>query len=256
MKATKIAMVLAVVIGVAALLLRQGGGADHILISDVVATPGMDGRIVVTMTFENRGAPDLVIAAASPEAAAMVHAPDSEGYPPLPAGAGYSFAMDGAHIVLADLVGEAAEGRLIPLTLTFVLAGEVKLKAKVKGPTMEGMQHGGMDHGAMHMVPVDAPEPALSIVAMADEDGWRIPVMTQNFTFSRDAADGPHEEGVGHGHLFVGGMKIGRVYGDVAAIGALPPGQHLVRVSLNTNDHRAYAVGGAPVTATATIVVD
>lgn len=108
----------------------------------------------------------------------------------------------------------------------------------------------------MHMVPADAPKPALRIAAEALENDWRIAVMTENFTFSREAADGPHVEGVGHGHLYVGGMKIGRVYGNKAMIGALPSGEHVVRVSLNTNDHRAYVVDGEPVTATATIVVD
>ena len=51
-------------------------------------------------------------------------------------------------------------------------------------------------------------------------------------------------------------MKIGRLYQPEARIGTLPKGEHQVRLTLNTNDHRAYVVGDQPVTATATIVVD
>jgi hypothetical protein len=61
---------------------------------------------------------------------------------------------------------------------------------------------------------------------------------------------------MGHGHIYVGGMKIGRLYQPEARIGTLPKGEHQVRLTLNTNDHRAYVVGDQPVTATATIVVD
>ena len=61
---------------------------------------------------------------------------------------------------------------------------------------------------------------------------------------------------MGHGHIYVSGMKIGRLYQPEARIGTLPKGEHQVRLTLNTNDHRAYVVGDQPVTATATIVVD
>jgi len=51
-------------------------------------------------------------------------------------------------------------------------------------------------------------------------------------------------------------MKIGRLYTPEAYIGALPKGQHEIRVTLNTNDHRAYVVDEVPVTASMTIEVD
>ena len=51
-------------------------------------------------------------------------------------------------------------------------------------------------------------------------------------------------------------MKLGRMLEPEAHIGALPKGQHEVRVTLNTNDHRAYVVDDVPVSAAAQIVVD
>jgi len=77
----------------------------------------------------------------------------------------------------------------------------------------------------------------------------------EEFTFSRDLAGAYHVPGVGHGHLYVGGLKHGRLYENQATIGTLPSGTHMIRVTLNTNDHRAYVVDDEPVTATATITI-
>ena len=90
----------------------------------------------------------------------------------------------------------------------------------------------------------------------AADDGWRVDAETTAFRFAEDLMNGPHEPGTGHGHLYVGDMKIGRMLGPTAFIGALPAGTHEVRVTLNSNDHRPLVVDGAPLTATATIQVD
>ena len=65
-----------------------------------------------------------------------------------------------------------------------------------------------------------------------------------------------HSPGMGHGHLYLSGMKLGRMLKPEAHIGALPRGTHKVTVTLNTNDHRAYVIGDDPVSATVEIVVD
>ncbi len=94
------------------------------------------------------------------------------------------------------------------------------------------------------------PAPRISLSAEPSEGGgWRIRVEAEDFAFRKDLVDGPHVPGTGHGHLYVGGVKVGRLYAPEAEIGPLPPGRHVVRVTLNTNDHRAYVVDGAPVTA-------
>ena len=74
-------------------------------------------------------------------------------------------------------------------------------------------------------------------------------VETTDFTFNEDMADGPHVPGVGHAHLYLDGVKLQRLYHRDATIGALPPGSYLVRVTLNTNDHRVYMHKGAPISA-------
>ena len=65
--------------------------------------------------------------------------------------------------------------------------------------------------------------------------------------------DGDHVAGTGHGHIYLNGLKLGRLYSSSAEIGPLPSGVHVVRVTLNTNNHKAYVVDGKPVTATVTL---
>ncbi|MEC8197159.1 MAG: hypothetical protein VX228_12815, partial [Pseudomonadota bacterium] len=74
-----------------------------------------------------------------------------------------------------------------------------------------------------------------------------------DFEFTPDLVDGPHVPGTGHGHIYINGLKLGRLYSPTTTIGNLPPGQHEIRVTLSTNDHRAYVVNDIPVTASATL---
>ena len=258
MKATKIAMALAVLIAIGAALTQRGGGADHILLTDVTAAPLSGGDLGVFLNVENRGAPDRLIGVSSPEATATLYSPEASPGPPMPAGQGPALAADGAHIRLTGLEGPAQDGRLIPLTLTFELAGDVAAKARISDPTTQGAasEVGLFGLGDICVVGEGEPAPAVALSVAPDGDGWKISVLTEEFEFS-DALTGLyHVPGMGHGHIYVGGVKIGRLYQPEARIGALPKGEHLVRLTLNTNDHRAYVVDDQPVTATATIVVD
>lgn len=166
-----------------------------------------------------------------------------------------SLALDAAHVRLA---GEFAAGTLVPLTLVFARAGEVTLKARLSDPrTMGGAGEAGLfGSGGILRVGEGEPAPEISLSVAPEGDGWSVTVEARNFTFSQEMAGLHHVPGTGHGHLYVGGMKLGRLYGPNAHVGALPPGRHELRVTLNTNDHRAYVVGDEPVTVRAAIVVD
>jgi hypothetical protein len=63
-------------------------------------------------------------------------------------------------------------------------------------------------------------------------------------------------EGEGHAHLHVDGEKQGRVYGSLHHLPSLEVGSHEVQLELANNDHTAVTVGGAPVAAAVTIVVN
>ncbi len=252
---------LAAVVIVAAIIGVRVVGGRTILLEDVHASSHGGALIGVTMTIRNTGEPDRLVSA-HVEGAKMAIVKGENAQPlPIPAETKVSLAMDGAHIMLGGVPGEMKDGVLIPMTLIFENAGKVQAKARFGRQTMD---HGGMKHGASedeakaddtmvmeYAVPGDEPAPTLSIAARPREGGgFTVSVETTNFEFSKEAADGPHQAGVGHGHLYVGGVKLGRVYSDSVVVPRLPDGEQILRVTLNTNDHRTYIVGERPVTAT------
>ncbi len=254
----------ALVIGIAALLLAGiaafvglGQKPSALRLSDAVAAVHeVDGTaaIAISVTIANDGGPDRLLSVTSPEAKlAMLHGEEDLTGLPIPAGTGASLSADGAHVMLMGIPGDLTPGRLFPITLTFANAGAMAVKATlIEGAAAMTMDHSG--HGAMAMdaAPVALPagqEPSLTLRAEPTETGWRILSEVTNFRFAPDAMDGAHVPGEGHGHLYIGGIKIMRVTAPEVEVGALPQGEHKVRVVLNTNDHRAYLSGGRPMSA-------
>ena len=230
------------------MLWRQAATPD-ILITNVAARPVHDSAaIAVTLGMVNTGDPDRLLAVASDAGdAALVGV--EEGYSlAIPAADTSQLATDGAHIRITG-IDAPEDGLLIPVTLTFERAGEMTTRARFGA----GLGHAGM---GMTITPGEGePEPTLALTVTEADDGWIVAAETEWFTFSEDQADGPHAPGVGHGHLYVNGLRLQRLYGPEAQIGALPPGDHLVRATLNSNDHRTYAVDGTPVTDTVVVTV-
>jgi copper(I)-binding protein len=246
-----------IVLGAVALVALRGGGAPgDMLLSGAVARPLGDGAAAGYVTIDNRGAPDRLLAVSSPVAEAALYSPADAGGVPVPTGTA-SLALDAAHITLLGLTS-AEHGSLIPVTLTFADAGLISTRLLLSDPAQEGtaQAHGLFGIGDICEVGEGEPAPAITLSVAREAEGYAVTVHTQEFTFSEDLTGLYHVPGMGHGHLYVGGMKIGRLYQDSARIGALPPGTHELRVTLNTNDHRAYVVDGQPVTASTTITVD
>lgn len=259
MKWFRIALSLLVVVGGAvALLLYSGVLSASVKLSEARGSVhDMDGvkAIAISLSITNESGPDRIRFATSPEAKlAMFHGVTDPMGAPIPASGAASLSLDGAHIMLMGISGELAEGRLIPLTITFENAGEVSTKAKLSvstgGMDMSGadLRH-GMDHSKGMMMEA-ALAPAITIIAAPVASGWRIHAQTERFNFAPAAMNGAHVAGEGHGHLYIGGLKIMRMTEPEAMIGALPPGRHEVRVTLNTNSHMAYHTNAGPVTAT------
>ncbi len=230
-------------------------GEQQILLEDVEATSHGGAMVGVTMTIRNSGAPDRLLSVEAAGAKLAMIMSEKTDPLPMPGQSTVSLASDGAHVMIGGLSGELEEGRLIPLVLNFENAGAVSAKARVIAMAKSGdkMDHSAMG-GAEYAVPEDEVGPTLSLtVSPRAEGGFAVGIETTGFEFSREKADGPHEAGVGHGHLYVSGVKIGRVYGTTATVPVLPAGEHNIRVTLNTNDHRTYVVGGNPVTAVVTV---
>ncbi|WP_299726540.1 hypothetical protein [uncultured Tateyamaria sp.] len=226
--------------------------AQNLLITQSRAFPMGDGAAAV-LTIDNQGAPDQLVSVSSPSYAVTLQ--NAEGGLPIQTGTS-SLATDAAHIMI-NASSAFEDGTLIPITLTFAEAGNTNIKVRYTALEPGSKEaHMPKGHGAMQHDVSDAPHPSLSLSVEQVDNGWTARIETANFTFSETMQDGDHIAGTGHGHIYLGGMKLGRVFGDSYSIGALPSGQHVLRVSLNTNDHRAYVVDGNPVAAETIITVD
>jgi hypothetical protein len=70
--------------------------------------------------------------------------------------------------------------------------------------------------------------------------GWNLELITTNFRFAPEHVGTAVLPSEGHAHLYIDGVKIGRIYGPWYN---LPPtlfkgaGDHEIRVTLNANDH-------------------
>lgn len=123
--------------------------------------------------------------------------------------------------------------------------------------------HGGTtgDHGEVaHENPIDVPEtdaPQVSIMVAPDPlAGFNLHVMVRNFTFAPAQAGRANVDGVGHAHLYVNGVKHSRIYGPWVHLDDLPKGSVQIEVSLNANDHRPLAVGGAVIAGRTQLIVE
>lgn len=240
MKPSVLPVVGVLAVAMAAAFVVLGLPAPQIALRDARLVPVGGGHALV-LTIDNRGGPDRLIGVSAGDGQLTMAGVGADAGLPVPAGSSPALAMDGAHGMVTGLT-DVAEGQLVPVTVRFAHAGAISARARVAGGS-------GMAHSAAYDVPPDAPSPEVSIAVEPAGERWLVRLDTENFVFARDAVDGPHVTGTGHAHLYVGGLKLGRVYDAEVEVGALPPGTHEFRVSLNTNDHRVYAVDGAPVTA-------
>lgn len=110
------------------------------------------------------------------------------------------------------------------------------------------------DHSKTLNVADPARAPGLDLSVTSDpHGGWNLHLKTSNFRFAPENASKAHVPGEGHAHIYVNGSKLARVYGPWFHIGSLPKGTNAVKVTLNSNDHRALAVGGRIIEKTVTI---
>mgnify|MGYP006431634573 FL=1 len=81
-------------------------------------------------------------------------------------------------------------------------------------------------------------------------DGFEVEITVENFEFVVVDGMAPHVDGQGHAHIYLNGVKLGRLYENRFEVGSLPAGEYDLTVALNSNDHRPYVSGGAPVAIT------
>ena len=93
-------------------------------------------------------------------------------------------------------------------------------------------------------VNADENTPSVDLQAYEDEmlqTDYNLELITENFTFSPENASQKHVKNAGHAHIYVDDVLISRSYGKWYHLPRLEPGNHTIKVTLNTNDHREYS---------------
>lgn len=264
----KLAMIAILILGAAALFWSLNTASAPILVSSVKAVKMNANMYSVYLNMQNDGDPDFItdIQSTDQHHAHVMGAHPTYGIA-IPNGASPSFSSDGAHIMVSAEGTELNAGEFIPLTINFKNSKSQQIKAIVQDPpssnTMAmGDENAPMDH-SMHgsaKIEVGANDNAPAIemkVTQNSDETWAIKISTQNFEFFEPQTEPMmHKDGQGHGHLYLNGLKLQRMYSNTATIGKLPQGQHEITVTLNSNDHKAYAINGEPVSASSEITAD
>ena len=159
------------------------------------------------------------------------------------------------HLHGYDLTADVAPGHPGELVFEATTAGAFAINFHVFAAG--DMTGSGSDHHASAPKTVASETPiSVAITAEPDADGGvDVRIATEGFRFVPDLVDQPHTPGAGHAHIYVDGNKLGRVFESEYHIASLSPGQHEIRVSLNTNDHSELTFNGSRVEAIASVNV-
>ena len=159
------------------------------------------------------------------------------------------------HLHGYDLTAAVAPGHPGELVFQAETAGAFALNFHVFGT--ENGQANDDHHGAATPATVASERP-VSVHITAESDGQagvNVSIVTEGFQFAPELVDQAHTPGSGHAHIYADGVKLSRVFDTQYHIEELAPGEHEIRVSLNTNDHSELTYKGHIVEATATVTV-
>jgi hypothetical protein len=117
--------------------------------------------------------------------------------------------------------------------------------------------HGNEMHSHQKLeIPAGQPIPSVKLIVRPDAmKGWNLEVQVTNFRFAPERVNTTSNPAEGHAHLFIDGKKITRLYGPWYYLPDLEPGQHEIKVSLNTNTHETLVSKGQPIEAIAIVQV-
>ena len=91
------------------------------------------------------------------------------------------------------------------------------------------------------------PEVAIQSVEEGVDGEWTLNVDFENFEIREDKVDQENVPGEGHAHIYVNGEKVSRLFAEQHTFEDLLSDGDIVRVEINTNDHRPYTHDGTPI---------
>jgi hypothetical protein len=105
-------------------------------------------------------------------------------------------------------------------------------------------------------IPAGEPIPTVDLIVSEDAmQGWNLELLVTNFQFAPERVNQTSQFNEGHAHLYINGEKVGRLYSPWFHLATLPPGEHILMVTLNANGHEELQSNGATIMDTASIVV-
>lgn len=153
-------------------------------------------------------------------------------------------------------------GLFFGMGLGFLVAATtgVQLEGHVHDLGSAVHDHSAHDHDSgahTALTETRTPAPLLRLTLHPDGPQSRnLHIGVENFVFDPEGVNGSHVPGRGHAHLYLNGIKIARAYGPWMQLDALPIGTHVLRVTLNANDHTQLASDGVPIEASLEVVVE
>ena len=222
---------------------------SNVSVTDAKAVPiGSDGAtFIVSLRLDNAGPPvALTVARSQSDADVHMMNPSNPGNSlVIPGGTHGLLAMDGAHIMMSNPSADFSEGAFQSIALTFDDGSEVTARVIHAGAHEDV---GAMNHGAGHGMEA-SPTPTIQIVppTTPNVDGFKVQLTFDNIELVAAPDGAAHIDGQGHAHIYLNGLKLGRLYEDNFELGSLQPGNYALRIALNTNDHRPYVAFGQPI---------
>ena len=215
---------------------------NKILLFDAKAIQTSKNNLMfmVTLRMENSGGPDRLISVYSPlaKSAYIMNSIAGSSVIVIPQNGTGILAMDGAHVMLMAMSDSLEKGALIPITLKFENAGSVSTNAKISEKSIMNHSRSNGIHGN------PAPTVAVSWKKSPSATGATLQLSVDNFTFVPLRDDLKHIPNQGHAHIYLNGLKLGRLYAETYEVGSLLPGKYRLSVVLNSNDHRPYLTNG------------
>jgi len=106
------------------------------------------------------------------------------------------------------------------------------------------------------IAPTNLPIPTIDFDVTKDSmgDGWTISATTTNFEFTPEQLGGAPVAGEGHMHLYIDNELI-VMLSPWYHIDSLAKGAHVIKITLNNNDHSVYTHNGLQIAATKNIIV-
>ena len=105
--------------------------------------------------------------------------------------------------------------------------------------------------------PASLPAPTVDIDLQVDPaSGHNLFLKTTGFEMTPEDVNGPVEAGTGHGHLFINGENVGRLYANMRHLVNLPKGEVTVHVYMGGNDHKVWMVDGSPLFVEKTFMIE